>query len=144
MAEDVSMEKRLLARVDILEPLPPEEIERLAARRSFVGLETGEILTLEEDRPNLFLLVSGRVQVYEPNPSGHHITISVITGGTVIGQTGFAALTRPALRAQALEASLVFHLGWEDFEDLVRRNPEIGIRLIRLLNVRLSVGEDRL
>ena len=143
MAEDVSNEKRLLGRVDILEPLPPEEIERLAARRSFVGLETGEILTLEEDRRNLFLLVSGRVQVYEPNPSGHYITISVIDGGTVIGQTGFAALTRPALRAQALEASLVFHLGWEDFEDLVRRNPEIGIRLIRLLNVRLSVGEDR-
>ncbi len=26
----------------------------------------------------------------------------------------------------------------------MRRNPEVGIRLIRLLNVRLSVGEDRL
>jgi CRP-like cAMP-binding protein len=127
--------------VDILEPLPPEEIEHLAASRSFISLGAGETLAFEENRQSLFLLVSGRVQVYEPNPSGQYITISVIDEGTVIGQTGFAALTRPALRARALEASVVFRLGWEDFEDLVRRNPEVGIRLIRLLHVRLSVGE---
>ena len=48
------------------------------------------------------------------------------------------------MRLRAFEDSVVFRLGWEDFEDLVRRNPEVGIRLIHLLNVRLSVGEDRL
>lgn len=135
--------ERLLALVDILEPLLHEEIKRLAASRSFISLRAGETLTLEEDQQHLFMLLSGQVQVYEPNPSGQYITISVIDGGTVIGQTGFAALTRPALHARALEASVVFRLGWEYFEDLVRRNPEVGIRLIRLLNVRLSVGEDR-
>jgi hypothetical protein len=31
------------------------------------------------------------VQVYEPNPSGQYITISMIDEGKVIGQTGFAA-----------------------------------------------------
>ena len=136
--------ERLLALVDILEPLPAEEFEHLAASRSFIPLGAGDTLALEENRRSLFLLVSGRVQVYAPNPSRQYITISMIEEGTVIGQTGFAALTRPALRARALEASVVFRLGWEDFEDLVRRNPEVGIRLIRLLNVRLSVGEDRL
>ena len=136
--------ERLLAQVDILEPLPPEEIQRLAASRSFIPLGAGETLVLEDNRQSLFLLLSGRVQVYEPNPSRQYITISVIDEGTVVGQTGFAALTRPTLRARALDASVVFRLGWEDFEDLVRRNPEVGIRLIRLLNVRLSVGEDRL
>ena len=48
------MEERLLGRMNILEPLSPEEIERLAARRSCVRLEAGEIITLEEDRRNLF------------------------------------------------------------------------------------------
>ncbi len=136
--------ERLLTLVNILEPLPQEEIKRLAASRSFIPLGAGETLALEENRQSLILLVSGRVQVYEPNPSGQYITISVIDEGTVIGQTGFAALTRPALRARALETSVVFRLGCEEFEDLVRRNPEVGIRLIRLLNVRLSVGENRL
>jgi CRP/FNR family cyclic AMP-dependent transcriptional regulator len=123
MADGVTVERweRLLTLVDILEPLPQEEIKRLAAGRSFIPLGAGETIALEENRQSLFLLVSGRVQVYEPNPSGQYITISVIDEGTIIGQTGFAALTHPALRARALEASVVF----------------------RLLNVRLSVGEDR-
>jgi hypothetical protein len=52
MAEGVTLErwKRLLALVDILEPLPPEEIKRLAASRSFIQLGAGEILVLEENR----------------------------------------------------------------------------------------------
>ena len=146
MAENVLVEERdrLLALVDILEPLPSGEIEHLAARHSFVHLEAGECLALEENQRSLFLLASGRVRVYDPDPAGQELTISVIDSGTVVGQTGFAARVRRALRAQALEPSLVFRLGWEDFEDLVRQNPEVGIKLIRLLSVRLSVGEDRL
>jgi CRP/FNR family transcriptional regulator, cyclic AMP receptor protein len=32
----------------------------------------------------------------------------------------------------------------EDFEDLVRRNPEVGVKTIRVLGERLSTCEDRL
>jgi CRP/FNR family transcriptional regulator len=35
-------------------------------------------------------------------------------------------------------------LRWEDFEDLVFRNPEVGIKAIRLLSERLAVCEGRL
>jgi hypothetical protein len=57
MAEVVSMERweRLLALVDILEPLPSEEFKRLAASRSFISLGAGDTLVLEEDRRSLFL-----------------------------------------------------------------------------------------
>jgi CRP-like cAMP-binding protein len=83
MADGVTVERweRLLTLVDILEPLPQEEIKRLAAGRSFISLGAGETLALEENRQSLFLLVSGRVQVYEPNLSGQYITISVIDEG---------------------------------------------------------------
>ena len=88
-----------MALVDILEPLLPEEIKRLTASRSFIQLGAGETLLLEDNRRSLFLLLSGQVQVYAPNPSGQYITISVIDEGTVVGQTGFATLRRPALCA---------------------------------------------
>jgi CRP/FNR family cyclic AMP-dependent transcriptional regulator len=35
-------------------------------------------------------------------------------------------------------------LGWEDFEELMFRNPEVGIKTIRLLIERLAVSEGRL
>jgi hypothetical protein len=38
----------------------------------------------------------------------------------------------------------MFVLRWEDFEELVLRNPEVGIKTIRLLSERLAVCEGRL
>ena len=49
-----------------------------------------------------------------------------------------------ALRVEALQPSTLLVLRWEDFEDLVFRNPEVGIKAIRLLSERLAVCEGRL
>jgi CRP/FNR family transcriptional regulator len=67
-----------------------------------------------------------------------------VEGGTIAGQTSFIAWRPRMLRMQALEPSVIRFLDWEDFEELVRRNPEVGIRMIQLLSVRLSMCEDRL
>lgn len=135
---------RLLAMVDVLEPLPPQEIGRLASPGSFLALRAGEELLLEEDDRALFVLVDGKVRVYEANPRGENLTLSVVQGGTVLGQTGFVPWRLPQLRGEALEPSVVLRLGWEDFEQIVRRHPEVGLRTLELLSVRLGVAEDRL
>ncbi len=54
-------EQRLLALVDILEPLPPQEIEHLALRGAFVHLQTREALHLEEDRRRLDSISAGQL-----------------------------------------------------------------------------------
>jgi hypothetical protein len=50
--EDAPVEElqRLLAMVDILEPLPPEELERLALLSSSMRLKEREALALDEYR----------------------------------------------------------------------------------------------
>jgi CRP/FNR family transcriptional regulator, cyclic AMP receptor protein len=135
---------RLLAKVDILEPLPPEEVERLALLSSSRRIEEGKAIALDEDQETLLLLTSGRVRVHEPGPGGQDLTISMIEAGTVVGQTGFAVRLSRALRVEALQPSTLLVLRWEDFEDLVFRNPEVGVKTIRLLSERLAVCEGRL
>jgi CRP/FNR family cyclic AMP-dependent transcriptional regulator len=143
---DLSVEKedRLLAMVDILQPLPPLEVGWLARRSTVARVEPGETFDVGEDRRRLIILVSGRVRVYEPDPCGQDLTLSVVEGGTIVGQSGFAVARSRKLRVEALEPSVVRILGWEDLEDLVRRNPEVGIKLMRSLSARLGVCEDRL
>ena len=136
--------ERLLTKVDILEPLPPEEVERLALLASEMRLEEGEAIALDEDRPALLLLASGWVRVHEPSVAGPALTISMVEDGTVVGQSGFAVRLSRALRIEALQSSTMLVLRWEDFEELVLRNPEVGIKTIRLLSERLAVCEDRL
>jgi CRP/FNR family transcriptional regulator, cyclic AMP receptor protein len=136
--------ERLLAKVDILEPLPPEEVETLALLTSEMRLEAREALVLDEDRETLLLLASGRVRVHEPSAAGPDLTITMVEDGTIVGQSGFAVRLSRALRVEALQPSTMLVLGWEDFEGLVLRNPEVGIKTIRLLSERLAVCEDRL
>jgi CRP-like cAMP-binding protein len=144
--EGISGEEQrwLLANVDILEQLTPEEVERVALLSSSMRLKAGEAIALDEDRSTFLLLASGRVRVHEPSAAGPDLTISMVEGETVVAQTGFAIRPSRALRVEALEPSVVLSLGWDDFEDLVVRNPEVGLKTIRLLSERLAVCEDRL
>jgi CRP/FNR family cyclic AMP-dependent transcriptional regulator len=136
--------ERLLAKVDILEPLTPEEVKRLALLSSSTRLKAGEAVALDEDQETLILLTSGRVRVHEPSAGGQDLTFSMIEEGSVVGQTGFAVRLSRALRVEALQPSTLLVLGWEDFEELMFRNPEVGIKTIRLLIERLAVSEGRL
>lgn len=45
---------------------------------------------------------------------------------------------------EALVPSVFCLLGWEAFEEVVRRNPEAGLRLSRVLADRIGVLEERL
>ena len=45
---------------------------------------------------------------------------------------------------EALQPSVLRVLEGEDFEDLVQRNPEVGVKMIRLLGERLAACEARL
>ena len=62
----------------------------------------------------------------------------------MIGQSGFAVRLSRTLRVEAFQPSTMLILRWEDFEELVFRNPEVGINTIRLLSERLAACEDRL
>jgi CRP/FNR family cyclic AMP-dependent transcriptional regulator len=144
--EGVPQEEQLwpLAKVDILQSLSSEEIERLALLSGSVHLGTGEVFAVEEGRCTLLLLTSGRVRVHEPNTAGPGLTISMVEAPTVVAQTGFAAWAPRALVVEALEPSVLRVLEGEAFEDLVRRNPEVGVKTIRVLGERLSTCEGRL
>ena len=52
-----------LAKVDVLEGLPPEEVEHLTLRSTAVHLGAGEAMALDEGRSTLLLLTSGRGRV---------------------------------------------------------------------------------
>jgi CRP/FNR family transcriptional regulator, cyclic AMP receptor protein len=68
----------------------------------------------------------------------------MVEAPTIVAQTGFAAWPPRTMVVEALEPSDLRVLEGEAFDDLVRRNPEVGVKTIRLLGERLSTCEDRL
>jgi CRP/FNR family transcriptional regulator len=121
-----------------------EEIERLALLSASVHLGTGEAFALDEGRCAHLLITSGRVRVHEPNATGPGLTISMVEAPSVVAQTGFAAQTSRAVVVEALEPSVLQIPEGEAFDDIVRRNPEVGVKTICVLGERLSTCEGRL
>jgi CRP-like cAMP-binding protein len=141
MIEEAPGEQLLLAHVDVLKELPQSELEYLAKRCPFLHLAKKESLTLGKYQRGVLLLLSGRVRVHEPTFGAQDLTFSVLEGATVVGQP--ASKPRPS-RVEALEASVLRVVGWEDFEGLVLRNPEVGLKIISLFGERLEAYEGRL
>jgi CRP-like cAMP-binding protein len=136
--------KRLLSLVDILEPLSDDELEALAARCTAVRLDDNELLVgPEEHADHMLLLLKGRVLMHEAGPQTCKPVVTVTEAGTFLGAAG---LVRRSLGAyvQPLEPSLVCYLSRQDFEGLVRSNPDVGLNVARLLGERLLTAEERI
>jgi CRP-like cAMP-binding protein len=144
MFEDIPEEQVRLAEVNILRELPQSELEYLARRCPLLHLAKEETLTLGEYQRGVLFLLSGRVRVHEPTFGKRELTFSVLEGATVVGQPGSKPRPPRVLRVQALEASVLRVVGWEDFEALVLRNPEVGLKIIGLFGERLEEYEGRL
>ncbi len=137
--------EHLLALVDVFERLPPREVRALASGASLDRLEACETMAVgpREHSRRVILLLEGRARLYEPGPNGRKLTVAVAEAGTMVGVAGLCPRPR-GLGVEALVPSVLCMLGWEAFEGVVRRNPEAGLRLSRVLADRIGVLEERL
>lgn len=101
--------RRLLSRVGFLESLAAGELEDLARRSSFSLLGTGGTIAVdpEEHAERMLLVLRGRVQVYEADPTGRELTLYALEDGSFVGATGLASRRGRELRVRALKPSLL-------------------------------------
>ncbi len=136
---------QLLSMVDVLEPLSEGALEEFSRRVPDTHLEQGRIFYTPGDRSEaLFLLKRGRVRIYKMTPDGWEFTLAVVEAGTMFGEMALTAQRMREAYAEATESSDVCILKSEDLERLVRENPEVGLRMIRVLGERLRLCETRL
>ena len=136
---------RLLSMVDVLEPLSREELEEFSRRVPDTHVEQGEIFYTPGDRSEaLFMLKRGRVRIYKVAPDGWEFTLGVVEAGTMFGEMALTAQRLREAYAEAMEPSDICVLKSEDLERIVRGNPDVGLRMIRVLSERLRTCETRL
>lgn len=130
----------LLSLVDVLEPLSKEELERLAARCPGTRLERGEYLYHSKEHDGgLFLIEEGRVRVYRSSSQGDQLTLALLSAGTVLSSRRLQGLY-----AEVMEPSTISFMEREYLESLIRKKPEVGLRLADLLAERLRLMDARM
>ena len=134
---------RLLSLVDVLEPLSTEERDWLAQRTTERNFQGGDIVYVPGDASEVVhLLLAGRIRLYGI-AGGQELTFDVIQAGTLFGLASLMERTQNEY-AMALEPSRVGLLDLNTFWHLMRQNPEVNARLVKLLGDRLRLSRSRM
>jgi CRP-like cAMP-binding protein len=134
---------KLLSRVDVLEPLTSEEIDRLAQKTPEHTFGKGESVYAPGDASEaIFLLLTGSIRLYGLS-GGNELTFDVLRSGTVFGIASLMERTHNEY-ALTLEPSRVGVLGLSDFWHLIRKTPEVNARLVKVLGDRLRLTRSRM
>jgi CRP/FNR family transcriptional regulator, cyclic AMP receptor protein len=130
----------LLSLVDVLETLSKEELEELATACPSIRLTKGEdVYHRREHRDGLFLIEEGRVRVYRVSLQGDQLTLALLSAGTVL-----SGRRLQGLHAEVMEPSTIAFMKREYLEGLIRKKPEVGLRLADLLIERLRLADARM
>jgi CRP/FNR family transcriptional regulator len=135
---------RLLSWVDIFEGLPEEELEELSRRCPDTQIERNETFyTPDEHGERLFLLKEGRVQVHKEDPTNREAApLKIVNEGTIFGDMTLTGQRLEDVYVTAKERSTLCTIKKRDLENLILRNPEVGLKLARLLGERLRQCEQ--
>lgn len=127
------MNKKLivLKQLDLFKSLPQEELEHLAGHLISKEYSKRQVILEPEDRDKIFILKSGKVEIYEITPDGKKIIVDVLGPGNVFGDLGLDEINETFV--EATTDSFVCTMSKNDFFQMVSQNPQIAYPLIREL-----------
>lgn len=130
----------LLSLIDVLDALSKEELRELAIACPSIRLTKGEyVYHCRDQNGGLFLIEEGRVRLYRVSLQGDQLTLALLSAGTVLSGRRLRGL-----HAEAMEPSRIAFMKREYLEGLIRRRPEVGLRLADLLTERLRLLDARM
>lgn len=127
----------------VMNVLSDEELERLIPLLSERTFRPRQVLFSAGDPPErVFLLLKGRVKVYQVAENGKEIILDVVGKGGVVGDMAIVEGGERIACAQAIDETVAVSISWEDFSHLLQQSPRLGFAMAELMARRL-VGMQR-
>lgn len=130
--------------VDVFRVLSEREVDRLAERALLRQYARGEVILRPGDPSDLvFVVKEGRAKVSAYSVEGREQILALLEPGDLFGELALVGEQESA-HVEAFEDTLVCALRREDFEQILREHPEIGLHLIRALAGRLRQAAEEI
>jgi CRP/FNR family transcriptional regulator len=130
--------KEYLRNTPVLSGLSDDELDELVPLVVKRRLKEDTVVFHEGDPASAFYLVKqGRVKIYKVAADGREQVLSILGDGQIFGDVPvFDGGPYPATAATMADTE-IYQIKREDFEDFVRRHPEVALKLLRVLGQRL-------
>jgi len=134
-----------VTRVPVFASLSAQDQQRVEELARPTHLKAGETAyRADDDLSQLMVLHTGRLKIFRLSADGSEQLIRVLGPGDFTGETSVFTGQRPDDYASALDECQLCVFRHDDLEGLIRRHPEIGLRMLARVSARLSDTEHRL
>ncbi|HLF74678.1 MAG TPA: SpoIIE family protein phosphatase [Anaerolineales bacterium] len=134
------MTVNLLARIPFFTDLPEAELDHIASTLDVVNLKSGEILFHEGDTGEyLYVVVSGELEVLMAPDTDNELILNIVHAGEYIGEMSFIMPGgRRTASVRARGEVVLLSLSRTQFNDLLKRHPELAYAMVSVLSQRLD------
>ena len=124
--------------------LPPQDLADIATITSIKPLSKGQYLFHEGDPASGFYIVqSGSINVHRVNAAGKEQIIHIFRAGETFAEAALASERGYPAEARAIESSQVMLVQKQGILELLRRQPELALRMLGSMSghLRVLVGQ---
>jgi CRP-like cAMP-binding protein len=131
----VACETCQVRRQSVIRDLAVDEIDCFEACGSSALYRKRQVIFHEDTPANaLYIVCSGAVKLYQSDRFGHEHILHVAAAGEIIGEIHSDPERRHSVSAEAITEAQLRYLPREALAVLLRRKPQVGIRLIEALS----------
>jgi CRP-like cAMP-binding protein len=141
------MERRLwyIKHAEFFSWLGDEEQQQLALRTEMVSCRRNcQLFFADDPSDNIYLVKEGQVKLTRTSAEGREIILDILGPGEIFGELALAGEKVRSHSAEALRDALVCIIPRKIFEDLLKRHPEMTLRVLKLVGLRRRQLEMKL
>src|SRR5215210_854055 len=135
----------LLARVPVFEPLAREhlaQVAEVAVPRRFAAHEV--VFREGDDSDTCYIVRSGRARAVRDYGAGRNLTLAQFGPGDFFGELALFDTERRSATVDAVDDLETVAVSGADMRVLMRRHPDIAVKLVIALGRRLREANERL
>lgn len=135
---------KYLSRMNLFQGISTVELERIGTDIPIAPIAKGKLVASSHGSQGVMYLVkSGAVRLYTLTEGGKEFTVDVLTDGDMFGDTGSFTM-ESGIFAVTLEDSIICKWDYERFTQVILVKPELAIKYIEMISVRLREVEELL
>ena len=135
----MGLKNELLKGVDLFSALDDQQVETIAAMVIEKSFRKGDIILMEDDDSNqsLFIIAKGEVKVVLTAEDGREAILASLKEGDFFGEMALLEALPRTADALAITDVKVVAINGSRFDEMLRKNPEVAVRIIRKYSKRL-------
>lgn len=138
------IEQCLEGSFSLLRELPDKEKEILIGDAVCSSLKKGDYVFREgENSAGIHCLATGKVKIFKEGIGGREQIIRMVRPQGLMGFTALIAGKTHSASAVALEESAICLFDRHTFLKLLKRNPELSMKMMRMMALELSYSNER-